>query len=249
MNQWKTPLFCTEVPVRKSTMIPRCPVWATLTDCHGCRDNCSRLISLRRLPKCHAFDRNWPVWQKEVERFEITADTILVGHSTGAGFIVKYLSTHSELKVGKVVLVAPWLDPDREHTKNFFDDFEIDPNLVLRTKGISVFLLRWRWTQCAENCWNLASINFGSQVQPVPQLRSFLYGRYENYRVSRASSRNNWPIAWYTQNNLLSSLSHYSNNNMTPSPALKVEKMIFFPFVPSYRLFERVNQSGPSSAK
>lgn len=86
-----------------------------------------------------AFDRNWPVWQKEVERFEITADTILVGHSTGAGFFVKYLSIHPELKVDKVVLVAPWLDPDREHTKNFFDDFEIDPNLVSRTKGVTVF--------------------------------------------------------------------------------------------------------------
>lgn len=87
----------------------------------------------------HAFDRNWSVWSREVERFDMGHETILVGHSTGAGFFVKYLSIHKELKVDKVVLVAPWLDPDREHTKNFFDDFEIDPNFVSRTSKVTIF--------------------------------------------------------------------------------------------------------------
>jgi predicted alpha/beta hydrolase family esterase len=86
-----------------------------------------------------SFDRNWPVWKREVERFDLTPETILVGHSTGAGFWIKYLSIHPELKVDKVFLVAPWLDPDREHTRNFFDDFQIDPDLVKRTGGVTVF--------------------------------------------------------------------------------------------------------------
>lgn len=86
-----------------------------------------------------AFDRNWPIWQREVERFDIGPETILVGHSTGAGFWIKYLSIHPELKVNKVVLVAPWLDPERKHTKNFFDDFEIDPNFPSRTQGVIIF--------------------------------------------------------------------------------------------------------------
>lgn len=87
-----------------------------------------------------AFDRNWSVWQKEVERFEIGPETILVGHSTGAGFWIKYLSIHPELTVDRVVLVAPWLDPFQQHTKNFFDDFEIDPTFAARTKGVTVFI-------------------------------------------------------------------------------------------------------------
>ncbi|PJE61275.1 hypothetical protein COU87_05580, partial [Candidatus Roizmanbacteria bacterium CG10_big_fil_rev_8_21_14_0_10_39_12] len=87
----------------------------------------------------YSFDRNWTVWNREVERFDITPETILIGHSTGAGFFIKYLSIHPEIKVGKVILVAPWLDPYQEHTKNFFDDFEIDPNLVSRTAGITIF--------------------------------------------------------------------------------------------------------------
>ena len=86
-----------------------------------------------------AFDRNWKVWNREVERFDIGSETILIGHSTGAGFFVKYLSIHKKLKVDKVVLVAPWLDPDRDKTKDFFDDFEIDQDLVRRTSGVTIF--------------------------------------------------------------------------------------------------------------
>lgn len=86
-----------------------------------------------------SFDRNWKVWQKEVERYDIGPETILIGHSTGAGFFIKYLSINKNLKVGKVILVAPWLDPDREHTKNFFDDFEIDPEFPSRTGGVTIF--------------------------------------------------------------------------------------------------------------
>ncbi len=85
-----------------------------------------------------SFDRNWNVWNREVERYDITPETMLIGHSTGAGFFVKYLSIHKNIQVDKVVLVAPWLDPDNEHTKNFFDDFEIDPKLVERTKGLTI---------------------------------------------------------------------------------------------------------------
>ena len=87
----------------------------------------------------HSFDRNWSTWTKEVERFDMTPETILVGHSTGAGFFVKYISIHPHIKVGKIILVAPWLDPDHEHTKDFFDDFEIDSAMASRTKGITVF--------------------------------------------------------------------------------------------------------------
>lgn len=86
-----------------------------------------------------SFDRNWKVWQKEVERYDIGPETILIGHSTGAGFFIKYLSINKNLKVGKVILVAPWLDPDHEHTKNFFDDFEIDPEFPSRTGGVTIF--------------------------------------------------------------------------------------------------------------
>jgi predicted alpha/beta hydrolase family esterase len=87
----------------------------------------------------NAYDRNWATWSREVERYEITPETILVGFSTGAGFFIKYLSIHPELMVNKVMLVAPWLDPNKRHTKHFFDDFDIDPGFPARTAGVTVF--------------------------------------------------------------------------------------------------------------
>jgi predicted alpha/beta hydrolase family esterase len=80
----------------------------------------------------------YEIWKKELERFDIDEDTILVGHSCGGGFIVRWLSENTKC-VGKVVLVAPWLgqEPDRDFDEKFFD-FKLDPDFVSRTKGVTV---------------------------------------------------------------------------------------------------------------
>jgi hypothetical protein len=83
----------------------------------------------------------YELWKKELERFEITPETILVGHSCGGGFIVRWLSENVHKQVNKVVLVAPWLNPEnnpRSDTADFFD-FTIDPNLSTRTSGVTIF--------------------------------------------------------------------------------------------------------------
>jgi len=83
---------------------------------------------------------NYEVWKKELERFDINEDTILVGHSCGGGFLVRYLSENNHMRVNKVVLVAPWMgiNPDQPFDSSFFD-FEIDRSLVNRTTGLVVF--------------------------------------------------------------------------------------------------------------
>jgi predicted alpha/beta hydrolase family esterase len=87
----------------------------------------------------HSYALDWDAWQREVERFDIGPQTTLIGHSTGAGFFVKYLSLHRELRVGRLVLVAPWIDPFAKHPEAFFKNFEIDPHLVQRTAGLTIF--------------------------------------------------------------------------------------------------------------
>ncbi len=81
---------------------------------------------------------HYPTWKKEFERFEISSETALVGHSCGGGFLTRWLSEHADIRVGKVVLVAPWLDPKRTKTTDFFD-FVIDPALASRTSGLTIF--------------------------------------------------------------------------------------------------------------
>lgn len=83
---------------------------------------------------------NWEVWRREFERFDITTETILVGHSCGGGFLVRWLSEHKDRKVGKVVLVAPWIDPtNMKKGQDDFFNFDIDPDLVSRTDGVTIF--------------------------------------------------------------------------------------------------------------
>ncbi len=76
-------------------------------------------------------------WKRVLEYFPINENTILVGHSCGGGLILRYLSENN-VKVGKVVLVAPWIDTEKELTTGMFD-FELDSDLVSKTNGITLF--------------------------------------------------------------------------------------------------------------
>lgn len=88
------------------------------------------------------FRPRYEEWMKEFERFDITPETILVGHSCGGGFLVRWLSEHKDIIVGKVILVAPWTNPlnySVSDTADFFD-FEIDSDFPSRTSGTTVFI-------------------------------------------------------------------------------------------------------------
>lgn len=76
-------------------------------------------------------------WAKEFERYDITPETMLVGHSCGGGFLVRWLSEHPDTRVGKVVLVAPWVGHGKydDFDTSFFD-FSIDVKLAERTKSL-----------------------------------------------------------------------------------------------------------------
>ena len=82
------------------------------------------------------YEPNYEAWKEMLERFDLNEETMLVGHSCGGGFLVRWLS-ESNTKVGKVVLVAPWLDPKHVIDENFFK-FQIDENLESKTGGAVV---------------------------------------------------------------------------------------------------------------
>jgi predicted alpha/beta hydrolase family esterase len=83
------------------------------------------------------YNPEYQAWKKVFGGFEINEDTILIGHSAGAGFIVRYLSEH-DIHVGNVALVGPWLDPDKSLESGMLD-FTIDQNIAAKTKRITVF--------------------------------------------------------------------------------------------------------------
>ncbi len=82
------------------------------------------------------YEPNYEKWKEMLERFQPDEDTILIGHSCGGGFLVRWLSENKQ-KVGRVVLVAPWLDPEKNIDPEFFN-FEIDSNIASRTSQLDI---------------------------------------------------------------------------------------------------------------
>jgi len=85
----------------------------------------------------NGYEPNYEVWKNTLENLKPDENTTLIGHSCGGGFLVRWLSENN-VKVGKVILVAPWLDPEEMIDPEFFN-FEIDENLQEKTKGITMF--------------------------------------------------------------------------------------------------------------
>lgn len=90
----------------------------------------------------YPFRPRYDEWEKEFERFDITPETILVGHSCGGGFLVRWLSEHKDIYVDKVILVAPWINPLNykvSDTADFFN-FQIDSDFPSRTNKTKIFI-------------------------------------------------------------------------------------------------------------
>jgi predicted alpha/beta hydrolase family esterase len=87
----------------------------------------------------YAYEPDYTLWKKELERFDITPETILIGHSAGGGFLVRWLSENKDITVGKVILVAPSIDPAKKSSTGFCD-FNIDTQLAKRTKETVIFV-------------------------------------------------------------------------------------------------------------
>lgn len=102
-------------------------------------------------------------WKSVFEQFKIDKDTVLVGHSCGAGFLVRWLS-ENKIKVGRVILVAPWLDPEFTLKTGFFN-FKIDPNIAKRTQGLRIITSKDDYSFIIESAEQLKSALRGPNVK------------------------------------------------------------------------------------
>ncbi len=87
------------------------------------------------MPK--SYNPTYSEHKRVLDQMEISNETILVGHSCGGGFLLRYLSEHKELEPKRVILVAPWLDLEGSLKKlnplSDYFDFEIDETITSRT--------------------------------------------------------------------------------------------------------------------
>ncbi len=94
---------------------------------------CARDILTQTPEMPRPFAPDYEAWKNVFEQFEINEHTLLVGHSCGGGFIMRWLSDNLDRKVGKVVLVAPWLDIERDYGSMF--DFELRADISGQSTG------------------------------------------------------------------------------------------------------------------
>ena len=76
-------------------------------------------------------------WKRTFERMEIDKETILIGHSAGCGFFLKWLSAN-DTSVDKIYMVAPWLDPYNEYADTGFLSGDLNDNIPDRLNGIEI---------------------------------------------------------------------------------------------------------------
>lgn len=78
-----------------------------------------------------AYIPTYEKWLRELNRYVIDGNTILIGHSCGAGFLMRWIAENPESKVKKIILVAPWLDPEKEKSGDMFDfDMKLDEEVL-----------------------------------------------------------------------------------------------------------------------
>lgn len=130
---------------------------------HGCPGSEEEMMNLAD----RTFDKHWMPWireklsnqgiesetpmmpspwapiyeefKKKFEKQEITEDTILVGHSCGCAFLVRWLG-ETKQKIAKLILVAPWKIPDVGNKKEEeFYTYPIDETIKDRVGKIVMF--------------------------------------------------------------------------------------------------------------
>ncbi len=128
---------------------------------HGCPSNVEKAMD----EKTRTYDKHWIPWLKkelvakgikvdtplmpepwypdynkfkeEFEKYEVNEDTILIGHSCGTAFLVKWLG-ETKQNISKLILVAPWRIPTKEDRKEFYD-YPIDETIGSRVKEVIIF--------------------------------------------------------------------------------------------------------------
>lgn len=130
---------------------------------HGCPSDAEKAMN----PETRTYDKHWIPWTKEkltekgikvetpfmpepwypnyekfkaeFEKYEVTEDTILIGHSCGCAFLVRWLG-ETKKQVAKLILVAPWKIPDEgDEGRQKFYIYPIDETIKDRIQKIVMF--------------------------------------------------------------------------------------------------------------
>ena len=82
---------------------------------------------------------DYRAFKKKFEKYEVTKNSVLIGHSCGCAFLVRWLG-NTKRKIKKLILVAPWkIPPKNDKLKKLFYEYSIDKEIKERVKEIVMF--------------------------------------------------------------------------------------------------------------
>ncbi len=76
-------------------------------------------------------------WAAVFERMYHSKVDILIGHSAGAGFLLKWLSENTHVTIDTLICVAPWIEPNKRFA-SFLYDIKMDKTLTQRIKHFHI---------------------------------------------------------------------------------------------------------------
>ena len=77
-------------------------------------------------------------WKKTFEQLDHSNLSVVVGHSAGCGFFLKWLCENPGVELDKLVLVAPWIDPARRETP--FLEFDFKTSALDKIKEVHLII-------------------------------------------------------------------------------------------------------------
>ncbi|MBU2028738.1 alpha/beta hydrolase [Patescibacteria group bacterium] len=130
---------------------------------HGCPGKKEEMMNLAD----RTFDKHWMPWAREMlsskgiptitpimpspwepdyekfkaefEKYTVTENTILIGHSCGCAFLVRWLG-ETKQKIAKLILVAPWkIFDEGDKAREAFYTYSIDETIKNRVQKIIMF--------------------------------------------------------------------------------------------------------------
>lgn len=130
---------------------------------HGCPSDKEKAMS----PETRTYDKHWIPWTKkqleakgittetplmpepwapvyekfkaEFEKLSVDENSILIGHSCGCTFLVRWLG-ETKKRIHKLVLVAPWkVEEDTDEFRKAFYVFSIDKTIKERVDEVFMF--------------------------------------------------------------------------------------------------------------
>ncbi|MFH1365265.1 MAG: alpha/beta hydrolase [archaeon] len=82
---------------------------------------------------------NYKSWKKEFDKFYVNKESVLIGHSAGCAFLVRWLGD-TKKKVKELMLVAPWkIAYRKDGSDKEFYGYEIDSSVKLNVGKVIIF--------------------------------------------------------------------------------------------------------------